>query len=482
MKKIFALTLALLMALMALAGCGRSDLIASLDPTGAPEDTPTEAPVIKPAETGSVRPAGDFAVAAPDKAEYPVNPDSAVNSDGSVNWDEYDALYSKWMAAVKERRESAGNAPDMNAFLKGLTKELLIAKEGGNIAFSPANIYIALAMLAEVTDGNTRAEILSVLGSPDIEALRTQTAALLSAESWDDGAEKCLLANSIWMNKDIIYNADTLKRIAEVYGASSFSGDPALEEYSQALCQWLDENTGGLLKDAIDGTRFTPEMVLAIASTIYFKDSWNIEFDKNRTYEDVFHAQSGDITCDFMHKTIMEGLVFRGENYTALKESFKSGEGSMYMLLPDEGVSVAEMLSGGALDGFGVRGADLGSDWREMTVKLSVPKLDISSKFDLVNMLKNMGMHDCFNYTVSDFTPLTDLPELYVDEITHAARVKTDEEGIEAAAYTLIMVKANGMFMEHDEIELNFNRPFAFVVTGLTGAPLFVGVVNTPKN
>ncbi len=486
MKKIFALTLALLMALTMLVGCGKGELVASLDPTEAPDTDPTAAPAtdapdITPGEnTESGDLVSKYAIAQPAKAEYPVNPESARDENDNVDWSEYDALLKKWTKANMERREKAADAPDMNAFMTSLTHELMKEHKGKNLAFSPANIYIALAMLAETAEGNTRAEILEVLGSPDIETLRKQTAALLAAESWDDGVQKSALANSIWMNKNIIYNADTLNKIAEVYGASSFSGDMAQKEYSEALCAWLDENTGGLLKDAIEGTEFDPMTVLAIASTIYFKDSWEMEFNKENTYEDIFHADTGDITCDFMHKNLRTEC-FMGDNYVAMREPLNS-DGAVYMLLPDEGVTVEEMLEGGALDAFGRPAAALSGEWKELDVKLSVPKLDISSKFDMKSVLWEMGMKDCFDWNSADFSPLTDLPNVYVDEVTHAARVKTDEEGIEAAAYTIIWMKAAGAFMEIEKIELNFDRPFAFVVTGVTGAPLFVGIVNTPND
>ena len=30
-------------------------------------------------------------------------------------------------------------------------------------------------------------------------------------------------------------------------------------------------------------------------------------------------------------------------------------------------------------------------------------------------------------------------------------------------------------------VEMNLNRPFLFVITGLDGLPLFIGAVNTPQ-
>ena len=65
-------------------------------------------------------------------------------------------------------------------------------------------------------------------------------------------------------------------------------------------------------------------------------------------------------------------------------------------------------------------------------------------------------------------------------QVQHAARVKIDEKGCEAAAFTAIMADAaSAMPQELPEIEMDLNRPFAFLITGVDGLPLFIGTVNT---
>ena len=65
--------------------------------------------------------------------------------------------------------------------------------------------------------------------------------------------------------------------------------------------------------------------------------------------------------------------------------------------------------------------------------------------------------------------------------VQHAARVTTDEEGCEAAAFTVIKTEAAS-----DEpaplpiVEMNLNRPFLFAITGVDGLPLFLGLVENP--
>ncbi|MBQ1887296.1 MAG: serpin family protein, partial [Firmicutes bacterium] len=59
-------------------------------------------------------------------------------------------------------------------------------------------------------------------------------------------------------------------------------------------------------------------------------------------------------------------------------------------------------------------------------------------------------------------------------------RVKADEDGVEAAAYTVIMVKATSA-MPEEPIEFTVDRPFIFEIISSEGLPLFTGVVNHLK-
>ena len=61
----------------------------------------------------------------------------------------------------------------------------------------------------------------------------------------------------------------------------------------------------------------------------------------------------------------------------------------------------------------------------------------------------------------------------------HAARVRIDEEGCEAAAYTVLGMPASAMPPD-GEIDVTLDRPFLFAITGSDGLPLFVGIVNQP--
>ena len=116
---------------------------------------------------------------------------------------------------------------------------------------------------------------------------------------------------------------------------------------------------------------------------------------------------------------------------------------------------------------------------KELQVNLRLPKFDVSASTELSDRLKALGVEDVFDSGIADFSAMTEQDDIFVSEISHAARVLVDETGCTAAAFTVIMMEQECMWMG-DEIDLVFDHPFLFVITGPTQMPLFAGVVNTP--
>ncbi|MBD5084300.1 MAG: serpin family protein [Clostridiales bacterium] len=404
----------------------------------------------------------------------------------------YDKAYNAWSADMKALRSGTDYTGMLDEFLSASTAQFLTGAGEDNRIYSPLNVYMALSMLAETAGGDSRRQILDLLQVDSIETLRTRAAALWKDHYRDDGTVTSILGSSLWLRDGMTYSQKTLDTLAETYYASSFSGEMGSEEYNQALRDWLNGQTGGLLDEQVSQLEMTPETVMALASTIYFKAAWHSEFNKERTETDVFHAPSGDVDVDFMHKTL-EDTYYWGEHFAAVQLSFQQG-GSMWLILPDEGYSVDELLQSGEAMDFLL--ASKYGNWDEKTQKyvgawpgqkyldihLSMPKFDVSSDLDLIEGLKALGVTDVFNMYVSNFDPLgasTDDP-LYVAKAQHAARVTVDEDGCEAAAYTVMLLYGGAAPPPNDEVDFTLDRPFLFAVTGDSDLPLFLGVVNQP--
>lgn len=407
---------------------------------------------------------------------------------------EYDRDLKAWRSDMKALRTGMDYTGLMDEFLSRSTAQFLAGAGAENRVYSPLNVYMALSMLAETAGENSRAQILNLLQVDSIEALRERANALWRDNYRDDGTVTAILGNSLWLRDDFTYSQEVLGTLAKTYYASSFSGKMGTEEYNQALRDWLNEQTHGLLAEQAQGLEMPADTALALASTLYFKAAWGSEFNPENTETDTFHALSGDVDGSFMHKTIEMGTYYWGEHFAALELGFQEG-GSMWLILPDEGYALDKLLDSGEAMDFLLH--DKHGRWDEkaqetvgawpdqktLKVNLSMPRFDVSSDLDLIEGLKALGVTDVFDWTVSNFDPLeasTDDP-LYISKAQHAARVKVDEEGCEAAAYTVMIMECGAAMPPDEEVDFTLDRPFLFAITGDSGLPLFTGVVNQPN-
>ncbi len=428
---------------------------------------------------GSGTVSGKYAALVQQEAKYPQRTQYPKEGVFGVDEDTWD----KWWEETSARRLTQEELDAMDKPWAALLPALIGAAGEEDAACSPANVYIALSMLAETTAGDSQKQILDFLGTESVEDQRALTKRLWNALYNDDGTYQCRLANSLWLRDDTDYEQEALRTLAEDYYASSFAGKMGGDKLNDALRDWMDRQTGGLLTDQINGISLEPETALALVSTAYFADRWEAKFVPEYTDKMTFHGESGDYQRDFMHKTYT-GTYFWSDRFAGVTLSFESG-GHMRFLLPDEGVSIEEVLS----DPMAVAFLTEGDPWdtfedscRTMMITMSLPKFDVTSDLKLIDALKSLGVTDVFDPNLADFSPVLKDSRLmgnplYVSQLLHGARVKVDEEGCEAAAYTLMaMAGAAAPADDVEFIEIDLDRPFLYSLMS-DGVPLFAGAV-----
>ena len=160
----------------------------------------------------------------------------ALPGDVRISWvSDYDDYNSReeYLEAVdlvraerEQRTEASKQAVSaLSSFFKKGTAQFLLTEENDNKLWSPVNAYIGLAMLTELTEGNTRKQILDLFNAPDTETLRRQVSAVWESVYQNDEHEICVLANSLWWENGIEYNQETMDALGYHYYASVYRGD-----------------------------------------------------------------------------------------------------------------------------------------------------------------------------------------------------------------------------------------------------------------
>lgn len=351
--------------------------------------------------------------------------------------------------------------------------------EDKNYMFSPLSVKMAFAMAANGAEGETRNQLLDALEIENLDSYNDEAKALMERYNQSD-VLKLNVANSIWINQDRM--AETFTKsfqdtVKEYYNAETnmVTNGNAVE----TINGWVDKQTNGKIKEIISSNQI--EAVLLNA--IYFKGTWDKEFNERATQKDLFTDRNGQQTeIDFMNRTgympyyRADGLEVVELPYKNVQNTFDENgnpngieqfdfDVSMYLI---KGVYRDEQLS--SL----IENETLSSTY----VALSMPKFKIEFDTKLNGIMQNLGATDAFVYGRADFDPMIENGngEYYIKDSIHKTYIEVDEKGTEAAAVTAIMVGATGVPVNPEPTVVKFDEPFTFVIRDNTsGEVLFIG-------
>jgi len=339
----------------------------------------------------------------------------------------------------------------------------------GNYMFSPLSIKMALAMVANGSDGESKAEIMRVLGTENLTEYNNEMMALIEQYEASD-VLTINTANSIWLNSSTSEEvfAEEFQNIIKAF----YKGEAQTvnnEDAVQRINAWVNEKTKGKITGIID----KPEFVAALINAVYFKGSWQVEFDEDVTGPGTFYERGGkEATTDFMSRTgYMPYGEHNGVKIVELKyrrddnnESNTGTDVGMYILMGEGKVENPVAL---------LNQAELSST----RVSLTMPKFKFEFSKSIKEPLQAMGVQSVFEGTKADLSHMfegTMTKEYLLTDALHKTYIEVNERETEAAAVT-------GMFagmtaMPAEPIEFRADHPFTFVIRDNTnGEVLFMG-------
>ena len=414
-------------------------------------------------------------------AEYPAMPGNPFNANpvGVAMTDEaFDAAFYAWMEAQQARGETPIANPDgLNEFFARSARTLLADVGTDNAVYAPVNLWFALDLLASVTSGESRDQILFAMGETSPESLAAQRQSLWKTQYWDDGDTACIPGVSLWLNEGVSIADDAVRNLKTELLASVFRGDMADGEYSAALRTWIDRQTNNLLSNALSGLTFKPDAEMSVCSTLYYRAGWTKPFSEDMTGPRSFHAPGGDVELPFMNGGA-DDMIYYGNGFSAVAKPL-NGDARAVLVLPEEDYTPVDVLAEDDLFGF-LRDIGGWENREAAIVNLSVPMLNCASGLSLRETLKNLGIVDIFAPETADFGgALSSDAALRVDSIDQFARLTMDERGVEAAAVTLTNVLGL-LAVPEKEIDFVVDRPFLLAILGERDVPLFFGIINMP--
>lgn len=348
-----------------------------------------------------------------------------------------------------------------------------------NLFYSPYSISSALAMTYEGAKGQTAEEIKTTFHFPEFNELRPNFAAIYNGINAGSSDYELRTGNALWVQQDFPLLKDYTNIIEKYYGGKVANLDFIKESEGsrKTINTFIEEQTNDKIKDLIP-TGFIDKMTrLILTNAIYFKGTWQWEFDDQYTQEMDFRISPTNIVqTPIMNMSPDKATLNYADtnDLQILELPYKGDKLSMLILLPSGELNEIESsLNASKLQ-------ELKSAMKPTKLdSISLPKFKFDTKYTLSNYLIELGMPTAFS-EAADFSGMTVGADLYINGVIHQAYVSVDEKGTEAAAATAVGMKTTSI---SEQIEFHANRPFIFIIQEkMNDNIIFLGRVIDPSN
>ena len=356
-------------------------------------------------------------------------------------------------------------------FAFDIFQELVAEESGKNVFISPLSILLALAMTYNGAVGDTNlamAEALQFSGF-DLEELNQGFSDLMVSVVNVDEEVEISIANSIWYRLGFDAEEEFIERNKTYYSSEVQELDFSDPEAVDTINHWIDGATKGKIEKIID--TISVDMVMYLINAIYFKGNWTYQFSENATRDEDFTLETGATKIVPMMHMEEQFQYTRGNNLGILRLPYGQEKLAMYILLPDEGEDLDEII--GELDEESWN--KLKSELQEKTVALAMPKYKVEYGKPLNDVLSKFGMGIAFG-SQADFSGID--PGIWISKVIHKAFIEVNEKGSEAAVATVVVMAKSE---PPEPVVFIINRPFFFTIADdRTGSILFMGKVAEP--
>lgn len=343
------------------------------------------------------------------------------------------------------------------SFLKNVNA---VTPKDENVVVSPYSAAVALSMLAEGAQGQTRVEFDNALGG-----------VLYKAE--DLGSNDTVVvksANSVWIDDNFSPRnryVNLLQKDFDAFLDVLNFADPATVK---AINNWCSENTNGKITEILN--RLDSGNVMVLINALYFNAPWEDEFDPDMTSEQTFYGVTKESRVKLMGR---KGYYLYAEHngFQMIQLPYQGLKYAMYVILPPKGADMDKMLP--KLDEQMYHSAmDM---LQQQEVRFFLPRFKAETSMLLNKPLQNMGIKTAFT-SAADFSGIAEMGPLVLDQVKQKCYIDVSEKGTEAAAVTSVQIRLTSARPVVKLPVMRVDRPFMFVIAdGENRNILFAGKI-----
>lgn len=303
----------------------------------------------------------------------------------------------------------------------------------GVVCWSPYSVAAALHITLRLASGETRAQLLEVLGDKGLPSVHPPDFAV---------------ADRVWAREGMNL-PDPVRWFDDV--------DTAVKLINADV----EETTRGLIPSLLSSLH--PATTAVLVNALYLKALWIEEFTDIGL--EPFHTPDGTVEVPTM--MIEERLRYASLHGWQVVAIPALDDVEAVVLMPKRSLDVTPDLLQTLLDAPQLR-----------EVRLTMPMLNLDYRAELREPLERLGAWGMF-WSGEGFSDAG----LIVDQVVHQTVLKVDESGIEGAAATAKILYMSFGDVMRDPVVFRVDKPFLFVVRhARTGAVYFMARVFHPAS
>nr|QOP39362.1 serpin 1 [Sphaerospora molnari] len=339
-----------------------------------------------------------------------------------------------------------------------------------NVIFSPHSLYTCLGTLQLAADGVTREEFVNVLGQNFVEPqYQTILSDVLQFHANVAVNYNCymFIYNSLNETFQNIVNANLN---AHLHPLNMLNKPGA----AAAINQCVNRTTLGVVPCVVSPQQISSNDRLILVNAVFFRETWKIPFASVGILP--FQTRAGPIIpVQMMQMTnTMKYLRDDPNGLTIFNLEYSNMRFFAMVILPDDPIMFMNFINSFTADQY----YSILSTWVDSPVSLTFPRFDISSKSNLEEYMKKLGLVKVFDPIDAEL-PLLSVHHTHLSKLTQTGRLIVNQNSTTATNYDI------GVFssaLATPPIEVVVNKPFMFVIyDSISQAMIMTSLVGDPN-
>lgn len=361
-----------------------------------------------------------------------------------------------------------------NQFAFDIFKEVNAAENKENFMISPISLSLALGMVYNGSDWNTKLAFENVLHyDMPTEEINEFNKNLIQKLSSNIDGSVMEIANSIWINENFPVKENFIQTNQIYFDAEIQNLDFADSNSVNIINNWVSDKTHEKIPSIIN--EISPNAVMFLINALYFKANWKYKFDPQDTQNAIFSTESEEKNVEMM--TLTSTLAFTQNNlFSSVVLPYEKDKFSMVVLLPNDGKTTDDITNELNLENW----ASWNNDYDSINIALYLPKFKLNYVNNLNDELIDLGLGVAFSASSADFSKISDI-QTFISFILQKTFIDVNEKGTEAAAVTIVGMETTSIGGGGAK-EFKVNKAFIYLIKeNLTGSLCFMGKVGSPE-